>query len=378
MAWITPTALAISAAAGLGSAAINASRSQAAPQQNQALQYEALQMEANNQQNQALVQALINQRGVAGQTDSFGNQIQYDPATNTWRTTLGPLPLAAQTAAQQAAISRNTTDLRAAQFANQQAALRASMAEPGADAAQRDLATFRPMTADALTGLLQQQATNAQQATFRPMIADTLRSFARTGTAAGPVLGQIGRDEAQNLRNSLIDAQIKGMTGVGDINTQREQMLGSRATTAAGLASPQLQFSGLSGSGGDNTLAQLVAARAQGSSTSPAYGMAGANAASGQLSSSFSNLGKNLSDPNFGLSQAGSITNDLSTSFGPGGAINALIKQLSGPSTNSGDFTSDMQPAISGTNTQSYFPADQTMTAAPSNYYAGGVGGGGY
>jgi hypothetical protein len=375
MAWIAPT---IAAVGALGSAALNASRSPAQSQQNQALQYEALQMEAANQQNQALVQALINQRGVAGQTDSFGNQLQYDPTTNTWRTTLGPLPLQAQTAAQQAAISRNTTDLRAAQFANQQAALRATQAGPAADAALRNLATYRDMPASALVGLLQQQATNAQQATFRPMIADTLRSFARTGTAAGPVLGQIGRDEAQNLRNSLLDAQIKGMTAVGDINTQRRQGLEQAATTTAGLANPQLQFSGLAGSGADNTLAQVVAQRAGSSAMTPAYGMAGANTATTGLSNSFSNLGKNLSDPNFGISQASAGLNDLNTFFGKGGAGVDLVNALIGNSSNSANAG---DPAISGVNNTSQVQVSDLGlpgTATDPNYYAGGFGGPGH
>lgn len=350
MAWITPTALAISAAAGLGSAALNASRSPQASQNNQALQYAQLLQAAANQQNQARVQALINQRSVAGQTDSFGSSIQYDPSTNTWNSTLGPLPQQAQTAAQQAAISRNTTDLRAAEFANQQAALRATQAGGAADAAQRNLATFRPMSSSALTGMLDQQATDAQQMTFRPMIADTLRQFARTGTAAGPVLGQIGRSQEQSLRDSLIDAQIKGIENVGDINNQTRQGLESQATTTAGLANPTLQFTNATGSGVDNTLAQVVSQRAAQAGVAPAQGMFGANSATANELAASENLGKNLADPNFGISADTSALSDIQSQLGPSGTTNALVKLLQQQNTTGAT-------GISGTGTS--IPAGQ-------------------
>lgn len=350
----------ISAAGALGSAAISAGRSPAEGNTNQALQYQALQDAQNNAAYQRAVDALINTRSVAGQTDAFGSSVQYDPATNTWQSTLGKLPMAAQTAAQQAAISRNTTDLRAAQFANQQAALRATMAGPAADAARRNLETFRPMTADALTGLLGQQATLAQQQTFRPMIADTLRQFARTGTSAGPVLGQIGRDEATNLRQSLMDAQIKGMTGVTDINNANRQGLEGAATTTSALTNPQLQFSGLSGSGGDNTMNQVISQRAAAAGTAPAYGMSALNQATGETIGAFGNAGKNLSDPNFGLNAADNSLKQLTTMFGPGGSGKALVDVLTGNSSNTANAGDQ----------GGWTP--QPKTATPTQPYGGG------
>src|SRR4051812_13693297 len=134
MAWITPT---IAAVGALGSAAIAASRSNAQQQDQSGLANAALSNAAANKHQQDLIQALINQRSIAGTEDSAGTTMRYDPATNQWISTLGALPQAAQTAADQAAISRNTTDVRGAQFANQGAAERASRAEPLADSARR-------------------------------------------------------------------------------------------------------------------------------------------------------------------------------------------------------------------------------------------------
>ena len=328
MAWITPTIAGISAVAGLASNALNANRSQAAPQQNQALQFQALQDARDNQANQALVQALINRRSVAGTTDPWGGGTQYDPYTNTWINTQGALPEAANRAAMQAAISRNTTDLRQAQFANEQEALRASRAAPTADAAQRELASFRPMGSDQLVGLLTNQATLAANNTFNPLVADTLRQFARTGTAAGPVLGQIGKDAATNLRQSLIDAQIKGMTSVDQINQGRRQALEGTAANTATLARPSFQYSGINPSGVDTSMAQAVGQRAAAAGQAPAYGMAGANTASKQVSDAYKTAGANLADPNFNLDNTRSMLGGIKTALSPGGDVNTLLKSI--------------------------------------------------
>ena len=260
---ITAGITAASALAGLAGTVISATgRNNSQQTQNQSLQAAALQNQINNQAQQQLIQTMANQRAVAGQTDSYGSSLVYDPTTNTWKSTLGAVPQAAQTGAMQAGITRNTTDVGRAELANAIAANRAAVAAPGADAAIRNLASFRPMSSDQLTGLLGQQGTIAQNQTYRPLVADTLRTFARSGTAAGPVLGQIGKDADTSLRQSLIDAQIKGMTSVGDINTQKQQGLEQAATTASNLATPNFQYPGISTSGVDNTLSTLMAQRA--------------------------------------------------------------------------------------------------------------------
>ena len=328
MAWITPTIAGISAVAGLAGQALNAGRSNAQQTGNEALQLQALQDARDNEQNQRLVQALINQRSVAGTQDPYGGGTRYDPATNTWVSTQGALPEQANRAAMNAAILRNTTDLRQAQFANEQEALRASRAAPAADAAQRELASFRPMGGDQLTGLLTSQATLAANNTFNPLVADTLRQFARTGTAAGPVLGQIGRDAATNLRQSLIDAQIKGMTSVDQINQGRRQALEQTAANTATLAHPSFQYPGISPSGVDTTMAQAVGQRAAAAGQAPAYGMAGANTASKQVADAYKNAGATLADPNFNINKGNTLLDSIKTATGAGGDIRALVDSL--------------------------------------------------
>lgn len=335
MAWIAPT---IAAVAALGSAAINSSRSNGQAIQQSGVNQQALNDAQNNYRNQQMIQALINQRSIAGQVDSQGTSLEYDPVLNQWVSKLGKLPEKVQTTADQASISRNTTDLKQAQFANQEAAVRASRAAPYADASRRELESFKPMPQDQLIGLLQQQATNASNATFRPLVQDTLRSFARTGTSAGPVLGQIGKDAASNLRDSLIDAQIKGMTGTDQINQSKRSGLQSAAQTGAALATPAFGYSSVNSSPYSTAMQSLLGQRATGAATAPAYGAGATNTANKQEQDAYGAYAKGIPDPNYGIEQMRSGLSSVNTAFGAGGAGKSLIDALTkNNSTNAGD-----------------------------------------
>jgi len=332
MAFSTIAAIAGLASAGAG---IVGSLGQKNTGQQEANRISAQQVQdaEQNAQFQRAISALINQRSVAGTSDSFGSTTHYDPATNTWVSNLGPLPQAAQRASDQAGITRNTVDLQNTELANREALRRAAAAGPMADTARRNLQDFRPMTPDTLAGLLQERATTANAQTFRPLIADTLRSFARTGTSAGPVLAQLGKANADETRKAIIDSQIAAMTGVDQINQSRRSGLESNATTTAALANPQFQFSGIQPNNAASTMAALVADRAKTASTAPATGQYGVNQATALGQAAGNNLIKNQVDPNFGLNNTLDAAGQLKNIFGKNGPLASLF----GPSTNSGD-----------------------------------------
>jgi len=328
MAWSSAIAAAIGAAGALGSAAINANRNNDQQIQQSQIAGRGAGDAISNKYQADLIQHLINQRSVAGQEDSSGTSLMYDPGTNTWRTKLGALPQQVQDSSDQAAIARNTTDMRQAQEANAQSAKRATLAQPLADSARRNLESFRPMGSDQLVGLLQQQATNASNQTFKPLVADTLRSFARTGTNAGPALGQIGRDANSSLRDSLIDAQLKGMTGADQINQSRKSGLESSAANAASLATPQFGYTTNSTSPYSNQMAATLASRANVATTAPAYGAAAVNNAAKGVQDAFGAQAKAVPDTNFAANQQIAALNSLSTATGKGGSITNLIDAL--------------------------------------------------
>lgn len=328
MAFVTAGAALLSGLLGAAASTAGSARSQAGVAEANRISQEQLDLSKNNALQQQIVQALINQRAVAGTQDSFGSSMRYDPATNTWVSTLGPLPQAADRAAMQASIAANTVDPARVRLVNAIAMRRAADAGGYADTTLRDLQSFRPTGQDELVGLLTDQATKAARATYDPLRNDVLRSVARTGTAAGPVLTELGRGEAENLRNSLRDAMISGMTTTGQINQTRRAGLENAAANASTLATPQLQNPNIAGSAQGNTLATLLQQRSTNAPLSSAYGMSGVNNAVAGTAAGYNALRANQLDPNFGLNQTISGLKDLSTFFGPGGGGQNLLKQV--------------------------------------------------
>lgn len=317
------TAALIGGAAALGSAGIGAMSRSGGGGGQQGISQEELNFNKQQLAAQMQQQALANQRAIAGTQDAFGTTVHYDPATNTWVTDEGPLPKAGDTAAIQSAITRNTTDLQQQELVNALAMRRAGLAAPAADAALRDLQSFRPMRQDELAGLLTQQSTDAARATYDPLRADTLRAVARTGTAAGPVLAQLGKSEADSLRQSLRENLISAMTTTDQINQQRRAGLENAAANTNALATPSIGQVGLANPA-TSTLGQLGAQRAAyaaGSTPRGSPNTTGTDAA-------YANLLKNQPDPNFGVNQAVSGLKDIST-FANSGTGRDLITRAS-------------------------------------------------
>jgi hypothetical protein len=92
--------------------------------------------------------------------------------------------------------------------------MRALMAARSAGPALAAVNNFKPMSVGGLEGALQQNATMANRQAEDPIIADTLRQFMRSGTAAGPVLTQMERGNADTLRKTVNEDTINAMTGV--------------------------------------------------------------------------------------------------------------------------------------------------------------------
>jgi len=347
------TAAIIAGGAALGAAGIGAlGRSQGGGTQ---IDTSLAQLKANQDAltAQMVQQALANRRAVAGTSDSLGSSVHYDPYTNTWVSALGELPQRAETAAMQAGVTKNTTDLMQQEAANRDAIRRAALAGPSADAAIRQISNYTPISREALTGLLTQQGITAARESYDPLRSDTLRSVARTGTAAGPVLAQLGRSEADNLRKTLIDAQIQGMSGADAINQQRQGQALSLAGGTSSLATPNLGQTSVQPSTIAQAMGQAVSNRAYAGTLGTNQGYT----RPGQLDASYSNLINSLSkqDPNFALNQAQTGLKELGSIFNKGGVGYDALKQIFGGGSGS-----------------SYDPTNYGYTADTAGSTAGG------
>ena len=290
----------------------------------------SLQNDINNQAYQQAIEQLINQRSVAGYSDSFGSSYRYDPTTNSWVTSLGALPKAAQTASDQATIQRNTTDLRNAELASQQGLTRAAKAAPAYDTAIRNIQDYRPTTSSELTDLLSRTAVDANQKTYQPLIADTLRSFARTGTAVGPQLDEIGRTQADSLRKSLIDARIAALTNTNQVNAGKQTQLGEAATTAANLSNPALQTSGIATNNPNSALISAISDRAKTAAVAPSYGQGAVNTAAGLSNAASDAYAKSVPSGNTGVTEISEAGKQLAAYFGKGGGGQDAINTIKG------------------------------------------------
>ena len=365
------TAALIGGAATLGAAGMGLARSGSGGAA-QGISEAELQANKDALVQQLQQQALVNRRAVAGTQDAFGTTVKYDPYTNTWITDEGALPKAADTAALQAGITRNTTDLQQQELVNLLAMQRAAQAGPAADAAIRELSAFRPMRQDELAGLLTQQSTDAARASYDPLRADVLRSVARTGSAAGPVLAQLGKSEADNLRQSLRENLITAMTQTEGINQQRRQGLQSAATTAAGLATPQIGQTQIQ-SVNSPALSQLGQQRAIYAGGATPKG----NTGMGDLNSAYAALAGKQGDPNFGLNQAQTGLKELGSAFKEGGVGSTLLQKLFGGSSSSTGGEGDLANyGLSNTGTWAdsnadliYNPNQQGYTDTTSSWY---------
>lgn len=289
--------------------------------------------ESNDAYSRAL-NALALQRSTAGTADSSGNRTYYDPSTNTWHTSLGPVPQAVQNASDNAAIQRNTTDLRTSQRANQNAELRGLLAQRAAGPALAAVNNFQPINTNQLAGLLQQRATQANNDAQRPVIQNTLRQFARTGTAAGPVLSNLERTNADTLRKTVLDDTIAAMTQGGQINNQNRQSLLNNYTSLNQQANPSLNFAPLSNDNPLAALSQQISSRIQGATTAPNQGSY-ASALGNSARNSAANLAiSSVPNSNFAASQIGALGKQIPNITS---SITDLIKQLTSGDNNNGD-----------------------------------------
>jgi len=324
MAWITPTIAAIGAVGSLAGSAMQAGAAGSTNNTGEQLQFllnlRAMQNAEDQQAYSRAQTALANTLSRAGQTDQYGSSVQYNPATNTWESRLGKLPEAESTASAHANISRNTTDLRAAQYANDQALRRASQNAPLVDAARHAYESFQPRSSEELSSLLQNAAIEATNRTNRPIIQDTLRSFARTGTAAAPVLSNMLQTNAQSVRDAIIQARLEALTKNADINNaNRSNLLGTYTALSANSV-PQLQYAGISTVDPNSAIATAAKEAQQRAASTAVYGANTAAQAANAVTSAAQGAGKAVPDTNMGAEKMGALgksITDLTSSSGP-------------------------------------------------------------
>lgn len=348
-------AASISAATAVGGTVIGSQNAQAANKTQAQIGANATQNSLNQQQYQAALNALALQRSTASQTDGMGDTMAYDPATNSWKTTLSPVGQQLQTASNQATISRDTTDLATSQEANNKAMQQAIAARTAAGPALAAVQNFKPMTEQGMEGALQQTATTANRQAEDPVIADTLRSFERSGSAAAPVLTSMMRDNATSLRQTMLGDQINAMKNVGSINAQNLGSLDANYQTLNNASKPALNFAPISQADPSGALAAEMSQRASGAAAPASQGAYSSSGATNAYNNAAQYSGNHPGVDNTGASIVG-LGSTINQAFDPKGPIASYFNQPSSvPTTNypSQDNSSydQMMQAMMGQNT---------------------------
>lgn len=238
-----------------------------------------------NSEYQRMLNTLAIKRSTAGVDNGQGSTVTYDPGSNTWKTRLGEKEQQLQDATTNANINRNTVGVRQANDANEASIGRSIDAGEASREALQRVRDFKPTTPEELRSLLIEQLTTGNREATQPVIADTLRAFARTGTAAGPVLSQLQRQSGDNLRKGIIDATISSLTKTSDVNNAERSGLVGTYQALNKEANPSLQWAPIANANPTDALMSVLASRAK-----EAPGVAN-NAAFGATYGNAGNLG---------------------------------------------------------------------------------------
>lgn len=312
------------------------------PEDNSAL-YQR-QLEANNLQNSQnqqqyahMLNAEAMKRAAAGSVDAQGNSIRYDPGSNTWISALGAEPTRQQAGVDSANYLHNQVTVPQAIQNNAASSIQASLARRGMSGALNDLNNAPKTNVDSLEGALQGVSTRANQVSQQPIIADTLRQFARTGTAAGPVLAQLERANSDTLSQEMSRNKIDAMKGAADIDASRRQALSVPIQTLQQAGTPFQQDTSASYTPGPAAgIAAQVNGRAIGSAAPATSGSAYSaygTAANTQATQGATNVQGN--DPNQGYLSAiekniGTIAKDPAMKGTGGSMANSIGNWING------------------------------------------------
>lgn len=334
--------------------------------QQQGLARDQLQNALNQQEYQKALNAIALNRGAAGSTDAYGSTVRYDPATNSWVSSLGAMPQRIQDAENASTLQRNAVDVPQASANNIASSVLASENRRGISGAVNTLNNYTPTNEAALRGALQDASTRANQATQQPLIQDTLRQFARTGSAAGPVLARMGRENATALSQEMDNNVIQAAKGSADIDASRRSALASPIQTLSGAGTPNMSYAPMTGSNPNAQLASLIASRAQGAAApassgaiASAYGTGGATQG---YNSAIAAAGNQPGTAMWGSvgRQAGSLFDSVTSPRGGGQSIADQVMSWFG--SGSGGSGNNADESWNNRNIKGTLPADYDPT----------------
>lgn len=167
-----------------------------------------------------------------GTSDEYGGGAQYDPATGTWKSTLGAPQKAVQDASYSEEAARMSGDQAIRRYGLGQADQLRQGAVGDAQSAQRSYNLFNQgvgaVDPDSIAASMRLSRTGAVNAGYDQAQKAAGTMSLRTGTAAGDTFAGLARNRAQDLARSAGDPYTEALQLAEGINNSRgQQKLGA-------------------------------------------------------------------------------------------------------------------------------------------------------
>lgn len=160
---------------------------------------------------------------LANIVDAQGNQITYDPSTNTFRAIPSPTTQEIIDASQTEELRALTDDAGRARILRELAFGNRVGANQAASTFLDNLASGSPYNAGDIESALREKTRLTTNETFDNARQDLIRQATRSGTLSntGDILGQLARRQNDQLREADIDSYINSLGAAEDLETSR-------------------------------------------------------------------------------------------------------------------------------------------------------------
>lgn len=200
--------------------------------------------------------ALANEMGTAGKTDAYGDTTTYDPATNTWKTTLSPMQQAIANAQQSEQFKQATTDAARNRSIRQLMYNNALGAETDYNKARAGYEYDQPASQGALQDKLTTLMTNANNQLSSDNESAASRALLRQGR--GDQLATLVNTIQNNRGKALAGDELNAYTNSINEEGQLQQQHASKYLPAIQQAAQTIAAGGGAPVNMDNNAMQLA------------------------------------------------------------------------------------------------------------------------
>lgn len=163
-------------------------------------------------------QDFLDKLAVANRTDARGNQLVYDPKTNTFKTVLTPASKQLVNASDTEELQRLMHDLPSQRQGRDVNATSRSKENQTADDLLNQINTFHKITPEELRGEMATLGARGIKEGYDKVSGDVSAQALRSGTSGAGLLDQLSRSYARDLGTNNMQADLQSKTSAAGVN----------------------------------------------------------------------------------------------------------------------------------------------------------------